>query len=186
MRCSDCRPRRGCGGGCGDFSSRAARRPNLLEIEVVTQIFHAAMRNLVARDVDCARGLLSAEDIDAADDKLVHWVAQTFGGRNKHFEASDEWHPEGLARHILHVLASPMSGSMPVDDEEVLERAARLFIRDVRAMAGRLAGPLPRAIRWPNSQSAGRTFLSARLPAITSAECFQQIALTDVRGLKAR
>lgn len=140
MRCSDCRPRRGCGGGCGDFSSRAARRPNLLEIEVVTQIFHAAMRNLVARDVDCARGLLSAEDIDAADDKLVHWVAQTFGGRNKHFEASDEWHPEGLARHILHVLASPMSGSMPVDDEEVLERAARLFIRDVRAMAGRLAG----------------------------------------------
>ena len=98
------------------------------------------MRNLVARDVDCARGLLSAEDIDAADDKLVHWVAQTFGGRNKHFEASDEWHPEGLARHILHVLASPMSGSMPVDDEEVLERAARLFIRDVRAMAGRLAG----------------------------------------------
>ena len=98
------------------------------------------MRNLVARDVDCARGLLSPEDIDAADDKLVHWVAQTFGGRNKHFEASDEWHPEGLARHILHVLASPMSGSMPVDDEEVLERAARLFIRDVRAMAGRLAG----------------------------------------------
>ncbi len=62
MRCNTCAPKRGCR-GCGDFSSRAERRPNLLEIEVVTQIFHQAIRNLLRRDEAFLQGALSAEDI---------------------------------------------------------------------------------------------------------------------------
>ena len=141
MRCNDCRPRRGCGScGCSDFSSKAERLPNLLAIEVVTEIFHQAIRNLLKRDEQLAEGELSPEDIEAADQKLVHWIGETFSGRNKHLESSDEWHPEGLARHILHALASPLSDSMPVDDAEVLESAGRLFIRDVRGLANELSG----------------------------------------------
>lgn len=139
MRCNTCAPKRGCR-GCGDFSSRAERRPNLLEIEVVTQIFHQAIRNLLRCDEAFLQGALSAEDIEAADEKLIVWIGETFSGRNKHFEASDEWHPEGLARHILHALASSLSSAMPVDDAEVLERAGELFIRDVRALAQSLRG----------------------------------------------
>ena len=70
MRCNTCAPKRGCR-GCGDFSSRAERRPNLLEIEVVTQIFHQAIRNLLRRDEAFLQGALSAEDIEAADEKLI-------------------------------------------------------------------------------------------------------------------
>ena len=76
---------------CGDFGSRAERKPDLLNIEVTTGIFRKAFQNFIKRRR--ALGIeYDRDDIAAADQKLVDWLVETYGGRNPHYEASDEWH----------------------------------------------------------------------------------------------
>lgn len=76
MKCGSCGPRR-CGGGCGaDYSSRADQKPSLGAIDIVDGIFRQALRNMAKRLSMLRTGEMTPEELDAANEKLVFWLAK--------------------------------------------------------------------------------------------------------------
>lgn len=111
---------------CGDFGSRAERKPSLLNIEVTQGIFRKAFENFLKR-----RRLLGIEydraDVDAADRKLVGWLVETFGGRNPHYEASDEWNGFGIYEQLAQWLPAIANR----DGDDLLKGAFEIFLADM-------------------------------------------------------
>lgn len=111
---------------CGDFGSRAERKPDLLNIEVTTGIFRKAFQNFLKR-----RRLLGIEydrdDVAAADRKLVLWLVETFSGRNPHYESSDEWHAFGIYEQFAEWL--PRLADR--EGDALLEGAFERFLADM-------------------------------------------------------
>lgn len=116
-----------CGSGCcSDFSSKAPRKPSLLQIDVVEGIFEAAVRNMTMRRAQLDSGMMSPEEYSEAFEKLVEWIAATFQGGNAHYEADPEWHLSGGLTDLLREkLREPSAG-----DDEIHHRAARYFADD--------------------------------------------------------
>ena len=134
MKCGTCSPRR-CGGGCGaDFSSRAEQKPSLGAIDIVDGIFRQALRNLAKRLEMLRSGEMTPEELDAANEKLVSWLASTFSGENRHFETVEEWHPYGLSEELERIFGDHLSIEGDQGDDRTIARAARLFVREGEAM----------------------------------------------------
>ncbi len=129
-----------CGSGrcCGDFGSCAGRAPSLVAIDVVYRIFHQAAANIAKRAAAARSGEMTLEEVDAANERLVNWIGSTFAGKNRHFETSEDWNPEGLANYLLQVLAPRFDGDVPVDEEEVIRSAGALFLQDAAFLLSRL------------------------------------------------
>lgn len=136
--CRSCGPQRRCAGGCHDFGSRADRGPNLAAIDVAASIFRQAMRNLLKRIDAAAAGDMTEDELAEANQKLVDWLAVTFAGRNPHFETDPDWHPAGLASHLMQVFGAGSGAERLHDDEAVIEAAAEAFLRDAERLAPRL------------------------------------------------
>ena len=123
MKCGSCGPRR-CGGGCGaDYSSRADQKPSLGAIDIVDGIFRQALRNMAKRLSMLRTGEMTPEELDAANEKLVFWLASIFSGENRHFETVDEWHPYGLSDEAVKAMTGPLH-----------ERLAFSFVRVKRCL----------------------------------------------------
>lgn len=134
MKCGSCGPRR-CGGGCGaDYSSRADQKPSLGAIDIVDGIFRQALRNMAKRLSMLRMGEMTPEELDAANEKLVFWLASTFSGENRHFETVDEWHPYGLSDELERIFGDHLSIEGGQGDDRTIARAARLFVREGEAM----------------------------------------------------
>ena len=134
MKCGSCGPRR-CGGGCGaDYSSRADQKPSLGAIDIVDGIFRQALRNMAKRLSMLRTGEMTPEELDAANEKLVFWLASTFSGENRHFETVDEWHPYGLSDELERIFGDHLSIEGGQGDDRTIARAARLFVREGEAM----------------------------------------------------
>ena len=132
MRCASGR----CAGGCCDFSSTAEQKPNLGSIDIVDGIFRQALRNLARRLAAVSAGEMTAGELDAANEKLVSWLASTFAGENRHFDVIDHWHPEGLSDEILRLFGEHLPIESGCGDDRVIARAARLFVREAESMLG--------------------------------------------------
>ena len=116
---------------CGDFGSRAERKPDLLNIEVTTGIFRKAFQNFIKRRR--ALGIeYDRDDIAAADQKLVDWLVETYGGRNPHYESSDEWHGFGIHEQFAEWL--PAVADLEGDD--LLRAAFKRFVADMEDAYG--------------------------------------------------
>lgn len=129
MRCGTCGPRR-CGGGCHDFSSQAEQKPSLGAIDIVDGIFRQALRNMARRLASLSAGEMTADELNAANEKLVTWLASTFSGENRHFESIEHWHPDGLTDEILSIFGEHLPLESGSGDNRVIARAARLFVRE--------------------------------------------------------
>lgn len=117
-----------CAGGCRDFSSKADRAPNIASIDVVEGILLKAAKNMRARAEAFAAGELSEADIEAANRKLLDWLATTFAGENPHFETTEDWNPYGLAQLIREKAEEvDLSG---LTDASVVRAAASWFVAD--------------------------------------------------------
>lgn len=117
-----------CAGGCRDFSSKADRAPNIASIDVVEGILLTAAKNMRARAEAFAAGELSEADIEAANRKLLDWLATTFAGENPHFETTEDWNPYGLAQLIREKAEEvDLSG---LTDAAVVRAAASWFVAD--------------------------------------------------------
>lgn len=131
--CGSCRS-----GRCGDFSSKAEGLPNLANIDVVERILLQAVRNTAQRSVDAASGKLTREDLVQADLRLVQWLSDTFGGRNRHFDTAEGWNPTGLAQYLREGLGENirefLGGKLPEDDYEMIGIGARLFLNNTYAL----------------------------------------------------
>lgn len=121
---------KGCGRGCCDFSSREQRSPNIASIDVVEGLLFKALTNMRGRHEALRAGDMAPEDLEAADGRLVDWLAATFSGRNPHFESVEEWNPYGLAQLIREKADMPELHAL--DDEAVVRTACEWF-----AAAGR-------------------------------------------------
>lgn len=131
-----------CGRGCCDHSSTAQQLPSLVSIEVVGDIFLQAIKNTAKRSVAAARGELSAEDIEEADEKLVDWLSTTFCGGNRYFSCGEDWNPNGLSIYIRDLMGdrlTELTGTVPDDDEEVICSAVTAFLKDVYDLLQRTA-----------------------------------------------
>lgn len=131
---SGCSSRCAPGCRCGDFSSKAEQLPSLVSIEVVTDILEQAVRNVARRCDAVARGEMSPQEIEEANEKLVDWMGVTFSGGNGHFATGEDWNPRGLAIYVRDMLAEQIKevqGVIPEDDEELINAAAAVFLADL-------------------------------------------------------
>ena len=94
--CSSCAP----GRGCHDFSSRAEQLPSLAAIDVVERLLLQALKNTAQRASRAAAGELTADELREANETLIDWLADTFSGRNRHFQSAENWNPHGLADYM--------------------------------------------------------------------------------------
>ena len=135
MKCGSCGPRR-CGGGCGaDYSSRADQKPSLGAIDIVDGIFRQALRNMAKRLSMLRTGEMTPEELDAANEKLVFWLASTFSGENRHFETVDEWHPYGLSDELERIFGDHLRlKAVKAMTGPLHERLAFSFVRVKRCL----------------------------------------------------
>ena len=144
-----------CGRGCcGDFSSKAARLPNLLSCEVTGSIFAGAVRNMTMRCAQQQAGMMSDEEFEAAKNKLVSWLVATFSGGNSHYECDDEWHERGGLTDSLADAFKYHGHS----GRQVLTHAASLFAEAAENLAGestRRGGPSAPEAQQAIEQLAG-------------------------------
>lgn len=127
--CGNCRS-----GRCGDFSSKATGLPSLASIDVVERILLQAVKNTARRSVEASEGKLTHDDIVEADLTLVHWLTDTFAGRNPHFATAEGWNPKGLAAYLREGMGENirevLGGKLPEDDYAMIEIGARLFLNN--------------------------------------------------------
>lgn len=131
--CGSCRS-----GRCGDFSSKAEGLPSLASIDVVERILLQAVKNTAQRALDASEGRLTQQDLVQADLRLVQWLTDTFSGRNRHFATAEAWNPVGLASYLREGMGEKvreaLGGTLPSDDYEMIEIAARLFLNNAYVM----------------------------------------------------
>ena len=121
-----------CGHCAKDFSSREPGKPNLASIDVVGGIVEQAVRNTLRRMQNVSDGDMSLEEAAQADERLVHWLTETFCGRNKHFASAEGWNPSGLADYIREVFSGDLLKAgrhAPSSDAEVVAWVAYRFLR---------------------------------------------------------
>lgn len=136
--CSSCAP----GRGCHDFSSRAEQLPSLAAIDVVERLLLQALKNTAQRASRAAAGELTADELREANETLIDWLADTFSGRNRHFQSAENWNPHGLADYMREMMPESLKAvvsEIPTDDEEVIHLAAGIFLSDVYATLHSLA-----------------------------------------------
>ena len=109
-------------------------KPSLGAIDIVDGIFRQALRNMAKRLSMLRTGEMTPEELDAANEKLVFWLASTFSGENRHFETVDEWHPYGLSDELERIFGDHLSIEGGQGDDRTIARAARLFVREGEAM----------------------------------------------------
>lgn len=124
-----------CNSRCGcDFSSRAARLPDLTSGDVVFGILFDVARKLFARSRAAAMGDMSDDQYQAKREEMLDWLLVTFSGENAHFESSEDWNPSGLADYLMETFGEELkksAGLLGRDPRAVLACALRLFFKDI-------------------------------------------------------
>lgn len=116
------------------LQQQGGSKPSLGAIDIVDGIFRQALRNMAKRLSMLRTGEMTPEELDAANEKLVFWLASTFSGENRHFETVDEWHPYGLSDELERIFGDHLSIEGGQGDDRTIARAARLFVREGEAM----------------------------------------------------
>lgn len=99
-------------------------------------------------------GEMTPEELDAANEKLVFWLASTFSGENRHFETVDEWHPYGLSDELERIFGDHLRlKAVKAMTGPLHERLAFSFVRVKRCLPKHLKqGCLHRVLQRRNQR----------------------------------
>ena len=98
----------------GSFASKQSLSPNVSTLEVTEAILWQAALNHDERIEQVKRGHLSPQELSAADERLITWLAATFSDHNPHFRCESEWNGKPLVAFLREQLADQLEKTVKI------------------------------------------------------------------------
>ena len=114
------------------MTNEKQEKPSLSAPDTVGAVLGHFIYEAARRVADLTAGNITEPEADAADQKTVAWLGNTFCGLNAQFEFDSEWLPEGLAGHLRFKLSDELAqacgGKIPEDSKAVIFSAFAPFM----------------------------------------------------------